>query len=564
MGERGSGENVDRRAFLKGLGAVGSAAVLGGVAAACTSSGSGAEGGTTSAKQGPTTTSLPATTTTTVPAVHYDALELPVATWVVEENARPGTKAWLVSGSPPHGIEGYADRVSAQPGEEVTLYVNTVARSVEVEAYRIGWYQGYGARFVANLGRARGVVQTQPSLTPTVNMIECHWRETLRFAVGQDWPSGYYLLKLLGSNGYNQWVPLVVRDDSSRAAVLVQSSVTTWQAYNLWGGFSLYGTGPGGYGYPDRSRVVSFDRPYPANWENGSADFFGNEYPLVALLERHGVDVTYWTDLDLHERSHLLANHRCLVSLGHDEYWSAEMRRGAQGAVDAGLNFAVLGANCCYRHIRLQDSPLGTSRRQVCYKDGAEDPLYGVDDAEVTSNWEDGPVPRPESQLIGVEYQSFGGSGDLVVADAASFVFSGTGLTDGSRIAGVVGSEFDAYVPQSPSPANLEILCHAATGSANGPATVDTGYYTVNGGGGVFASGTASWINRMWANTGILPTPFAPTALPATAAVSRITLNVLAAFSKGPASLTVPSSATWQRFYTPGSGTLAPVAATSH
>jgi hypothetical protein len=163
-----------------------------------------------------------------------------------------------------------------------------------------------------------------------------------------------------------------------------------------------------------------------------------------------------------------------------------------------------------------------------------------------------------------VEYQSFGGSGDLVVADAASFVFSGTGLTDGSRIAGVVGSEFDAYVPQSPSPANLEILCHAATGSANGPATVDTGYYTVNGGGGVFASGTASWINRMWANTGILPTPFAPTALPATAAVSRITLNVLAAFSKGPASLTVPSSATWQRFYTPGSGTLAPVAATSH
>jgi hypothetical protein len=561
MGERGSGE-VGRRAFLKGLGAAGGAAVLGGVASACASSGN-AVGGKPDGT-GSSTSTTDGTTSTTAPAVHYDELGLPVASWVVEENARPGTKAWLLSGSPPHGVEGFLDRVSAQAGEEVTLFVNTVARFVEVDAYRIGWYGGYGARFVARLGRERGVVQAQPSFTPGVNMIECHWRETLRFTVGETWPPGYYLLKLTASNGYSQWVPLVVRDDASRAAVLVQSSVTTWQAYNLWGGYSLYGTGPGGSGYPDRSRVVSFDRPYPANWEDGSADFFGNEYPLVALLERNGVDVTYWTDIDLHERSHLLANHHCLVSLGHDEYWSSAMRYGVQGAVDMGLNFAVLGANCCYRHIRLETSPLGSSRRQVCYKDGAEDPLYGVDNAEVTSNWEDGPDARPESQLIGVEYQSFGGSGDLVVADASSFVFAGTGLVNGSRITDVVGSEFDAYVPQSPSPANLEILCHATTPSANGPLTADTGYYTTSKGGGVFASGTASWVNRMWANNGVLPTRFAPRAVPATAAVSRVTLNVLAAFSKGPASRTRPSSATWQKFYKPGSGTLRPVAATSH
>jgi len=496
--------------------------------------------------------------------VHDDALGLPVASWVMEENARPGTTAWLVAGSPPHGIEGYADRVSAQRGEEVTLFVNTVAGSVAVEAYRIGWYQGYGARFVAKLGTARGVIQSQPSFTPTVNMIECHWRETMRFAVGDTWPSGYYLLKLIGSNGYSQWVPLVVRDDSSRAAVLVQSSVTTWQAYNLWGGYSLYGTVSGGSGYADRSRVVSFDRPYPADWENGSADFFGNEYPLVALLERTGVDLTYWTDIDLHERSHLLANHRCLVSLGHDEYWSSVMRYRVQDAVDAGLNFAVLGANCCYRHIRLQSSPLGPYRRQVCYKDGTEDPLYGVDNAEVTANWPEGPDARPECQLIGVEYQAYGGSGDLVVTEASSFAFSGTGLSNGSHIPGVVGSEFDAYVPRAPSPANLEILCHATTESAIGSATVDTGYYTTSDGGGVFASGTASWINRMWANTGKLPTPFAPLAGPATSAVSRITLNVLAAFSRGPASGVHQSSANWQHFYTPGTGTLVPQESTGH
>jgi hypothetical protein len=240
------------------------------------------------------------------------------------------------------------------------------------------------------------------------------------------------------------------------------------------------------------------------------------------------------------------------------------MRFGLQRELDAGLNFAVLGANCCYRHIRLQASPLGSSRRQVCYKDGAQDPLNGVDNAEVTSNWADGPDARPESRLIGVEYQSYGGAGDLVVGDASSFAFRGTGLTNGDHIRDVVGSEFDAYVPQSPSPANLEILCHATTGSVDGPATVDTGYYTTSAGGGVFATGTGSWVNRMWANDGKLPTPFAPLALPATAPVSRITLNVLAAFSEGPASKIRPSSANWQRYYTPGSGTLTPVESTSH
>jgi len=558
MDEGGSRERVDRRRFLQGLGLAGGAAVLGGVVSAC-SSGENAAHTTES-----TSSTRPDTTTTTTPPVHLDAIGLPVASWVVEENAIPGTKAWLLTGSPPHGIEGFMNRVSAQRGEEVSLFVSTTAGSIEVEVYRMGWYQGFGARLVEKLGRAAGVVQPLPTISPTTNMVECHWRETLRFAVGDDWPPGYYLLKLIGSNGYNQWVPLLVRDDSSRASVLVQSSVTTWQAYNLWGGYSLYGTGPGGYGYSGRSRVVSFDRPYPANWEDGSADFFGNEYPLVALLERHGVDVTYWTDLDLHERPHLLANHRCLVSLGHDEYWSSVMRYAVQGAVDKGLNFAVLGANCCYRHIRLEPSPLGSFRRQVCYKDGTEDPLYGVENAEVTANWPEGPDPRPECQLIGVEYQAYGGSGDLVVADASSFAFSGTGLTNGSHIPDVVGSEFDAYVPQKPSPANLEILCHASTGSAIGPATVDTGYYTTSGGGGVFATGTASWVNRIWANDGKLPTPFAPFALPPTAAVSRITMNVLAAFSKGPASRTYPSSATWQRFYKPGYGTLMPAQSTSH
>src|SRR5207302_31796 len=137
-----------------------------------------------------------------------------------------------------------------------------------------------------------------------------------------------YLLKLVAASGQEQYVPLTVRDDTSRAAFVVQNSVTTWQAYNTWGGYSLYQGSQGDF--DQRARVVSFDRPYGIG--DGSGDFLGNELPLVSLMESLGLDVTYWTDVDLHERANLLVNHKALLTLGHDEYWSRAMRDGAMAA----------------------------------------------------------------------------------------------------------------------------------------------------------------------------------------------------------------------------------------
>jgi hypothetical protein len=512
------------------------------------------------------------TTGTAVPAdrgggVHLGEYDLPIADWLVEENLRPGTTDWLVTGTPPRGIEGYLDHVSAQAGDVVTLYADSRAREISVLAYRLGWYQGYGGRLVADLGHAKARVQPEPHFTPGINMVECHWSPTMRFEVGTDWPPGYYLLRLGTSpQGWSQWVPFLVRDDSSRASFVVQSAVTTWQAYNLYGEYSLY-LGPaagGGSEAANRSRVVSFDRPYPPGWEDGSADLFGNEFPLLALVERHGIDVTYWTDLDLHERPELLANHKCLVSLGHDEYWSSTMRFSCQAALEKGLNIAFLGANACYRHIRLEPSPTGGNRRQVCYKDASEDPLLGKDNAEVTANWGEGPVPRPESQLIGIEYQAFMPAGaplaDLVVTDPGAWVFAGTGLKAGARLRHANGSEFDRYSPGAPSPPNVQILCHSPITSVLGPAYSDMSYYTVKGGGGVFASGSASFVNRLFDNAGMLPQPFAPGPIPGvTAPLTRVTLNVLSELAKGPAAARLPSVPNWDRFYQPGSGAPASV-----
>ena len=149
---------------------------------------------------------------------------------------------------------------------------------------------------------------------------------------------------------------------------------------------------------------------------------------------------------------------------------------------------------------------------------------------------------------------------DLVVAEPGAWVFAGTGLREGSRLRRSNGSEFDRYSPGAPSPANVQILCHSPITSVLGPSYSDMSYYTVKGGGGVFATGTATFVDRLWDNSGVLPKPFAPGPVAGvTAPLTRITLNVMSELAKGPADARRPSVANWDRFYRPGSGAPASV-----
>jgi len=374
---------------------------------------------------------------------------------------------------------------------------------------------------------------------------------------------GAYLLKLVGSSGEQQFVPLCVRDDASHAAVVIQSSITTWQAYNRWGGYSLYygNSGgalsfthaPGGGSFANRARIVSFDRPYDHDWASGAADFVGNELPVICQAEQLGLDVTYWTDVDLHARPQLLANHRALISLGHDEYWSLEMRDGAEQALRAGVNLAFLGANACYRQIRLGSSPLGSNRLQTCYKSSAEDPMTGVDNAVVTVNWPQPPVSRPESELIGSTYQDVGAVADMVVTDAGSWLFSGTGLTQNQHLPRVVQGEFDRYVPGAPGPTNVDVAAHSIVANRGGNYS-DVTWYTMPNGGGVFDSGNASWVGAL-SDLPLVPGNVLPDAMPGiTAPLRRVMENLYAVIALGPASLTNPSQGNWTSVYTPGAG----------
>jgi len=539
---------VSRRRFLAG-----GAAALASVGAAC---------GTTAVGDKSTTTSGRATAKSARDKTsEHHGIELPTAGWLVSENRRQGTNAWVVTCVPvPHSIEGYPDHVSAQAGDTVALHVSdTTSRSFHVEAYRMGWYQGYGGRLIWRSAETAGVAQPIPGPQSSVNMIECNWAPSVQFTVTSDWPPGNYLLKLVGSDGQQKLMPFIVRDDSSNSAIVVQNSVTTWQAYNLWGGYSLYyGVAGSGQSYDTRSRVVSFDRPYglaEEDWADGAGDWLGNDYPFVMLAEKLGLDVTYWSDLDFAANPGLLRNHRMMVSLGHDEYWSASMLDGALQARAAGVNFAFLGANACFRHIRVQASPIGANRQVICYKDPYEDPLYGVDNSEVTADWPSGPVPRPECVLIGNMYQSNPVDASLVASDPAAWGLAGTGMAKGDSLPHVVGSEYDAYQPGlTGSPANLEIWAHSPLECRGEPGYSDVTYYAQPGAGGVFATGTNWWVNKLSANVGRVSSGVVFNAIPeVTGTLTRITTNVLEVLGSGPAGKLKPSVPNWLTFYPPGS-----------
>jgi hypothetical protein len=444
------------------------------------------------------------------------------AGWLKDENARPGSTGWHLARPSRNGaIEGYANTVSAQRGDSVSLHVSTTARSYTVQGFRMGYYGGMGARLVWTSSPLQGLTQARPTVARGTNMVEASWSVSLTVVLDQAWPPGDYLFKLLGDNGFQSYIPLTVRDDASSSALLINNSVTTWQAYNLWDGYDLYS------GRSGRSNVVSFDRPYMIG--DGSGDFLGNEYPLISLVESLGLDVSYTTDIDLHERPQLVLRHKALISLGHDEYWSTSMRDGVETARDHGVNIAFLGANAVFRHIRLQPSPLGPNRHEVNYRSAATDPMTGINNAEVTVSWREPPVNRPENTLLGELYQCNPVHNDFIVTERAAWVYVGTGLLSGSKIIGLIGSEYDAFVPGMAGPPNVEIMAHSPLRCRGTAGYSDFTYYVAPSGAGVIDVGTNNWVPLL-TNPGTQP------------ALVQITENILTAFATGPAGRVHPST----------------------
>ncbi len=293
---------------------------------------------------------------------------------VVNENqCHTGTASWSVDDYS-QDLGGFTTKTSVNLGESVTLKIGrngpiSPTKTMNISVYRMGYYEGLGARLVSSASNvAINNTFECEAMDPATGKVSCNnWKATYTIP-GSSFPaSGVYLAKLTASTGDETQVVFTVRDDSRQPSseLLYVLPIDTYQAYNTFGGKSLYYGTEGGNtaSGTDRAVKVSFDRPFAQagahlNW------FTGPDFDLLAWLEKQGYDVAYTDDVQVATHPGELLDHEADVVSGHSEYWTEQQFKAFMAAREAGVNLASFSANTAYWKVRYEDG----NRTLVCYK----------------------------------------------------------------------------------------------------------------------------------------------------------------------------------------------------
>jgi hypothetical protein len=434
------------------------------------------------------------------------------------ENMRRGTAAWAVTMPAKAGeIEAYASATTAVAGQRVHFYVSTTAGSYVASVYRMGWYGGLGARLVANVKSHPGHRFSAPRPNSHTGLIVPRWPAAFDLTISRNWLSGVYMVKLTASSRFQTYVPIVVADHRSSKVLFVRA-LSTDEAYNDWGGKSLYGDAHYPYGSASwsghRAYKVTFARPYTYGEDAGSGLFFRYEYDMVRWLEKNGYDVSYSSDVDLDQHPEQVPRHRVVVIAGHDEYWSLRQRNALQSAVAHRVSLAVFGGDTGVWQARYEAGAGGPAGIEVCYRQAKIDPLYKKNNSVVTTHWADAPVNRPVSALLGEGgYDPSAGQvsppASWRVYQPASWVFTGLKVHRGTQLGRVVGYEFDRVVPGQPAPHGLTVIARSpVSGIGVGPDISESTEYRSRSGAFVVDMGSIEWpwaLDNSYANFSNFP-----------------------------------------------------------
>ncbi|HEY3750305.1 MAG TPA: DUF4082 domain-containing protein [Pseudonocardiaceae bacterium] len=430
----------------------------------------------------------------------------PVVNPVACENTQPGTPDWQVNSDDP-SIAGFTTDISSTAGSTVQFKVSTTAATYSIFIFRLGYYGGDGARQVATLAVNTHITQPACKVDPTTAMTDCgNWTVGATWNVPTTAVSGvYYAVLHRNDTGGENEMAFVIRNDTSHSDILFQTSDETWEAYNSYGGDSLYtGTGPGTNG---ASYGVSYNRPLSGE---GDENFiFNAEYPMLFFMEEQGYDVSYTTDADTARRGNLILNHKVFMTVGHDEYWSNEQRANVQAALDAGVSGAFMTGNDVFWKTQFTNS-IDTSatpwRDITVYKDTLASAKIDPTN-DWTGTWRDPRFSppsdggRPENAMLGQMFQMNGYRSDSLQVPAAygkMRLWRNTPLATaapGSTYTfqpGTLGYEWDTVQDNGSQPAGVAELSKTTV-------TAD-GNYVLNNFGDLFLPGTLTHNLTMYRN----------------------------------------------------------------
>jgi hypothetical protein len=381
-------------------------------------------------------------------------------------------------------IWGYTDALAYLPGTTVRLQISSTTPSCEVSIVR----DGASASPVLTRRLTGARWQDTPD---QCSVVGCGWNPSLEFRVGEDWPSGAYRVTLTTQSRDGEPVRshhlFIVRPRAGRKPErLLQIAATgSWTAYNTWGGSNHYQgiTGPKRNQY---ATTVSIERPwcrgfvllpedaprvpleislppetaprYP-HLEWAYASGYSNKYASAgwASYDRHffhwaeraGFAVDLASQHELHFDPGILEGYDCVVCVGHDEYWTWEMRDAIDEYVERGGRVARFAGNFMWQ-TRLENG----GKRQVCYKyrARAEDPVFkSADRSRTTGSWEAAEIGRPGAGTFGLNatsglYAGWGGCAPrgvrgFPVYRPEHWAFAGTGVYYGDLL-GAAGHAF--------------------------------------------------------------------------------------------------------------------------
>ena len=357
----------------------------------------------------------------------------------VPENSLPGTSEWVIhhlgADARDRGVRGQGER--ADRASRFPLFVSTTARGVHRDRLP--------ARLVPGARRAPGVEvadgprrrRSGPPPSPTAtNTVTTDWDPLLAGADRR------LAARRLPGEADRRLRRAAVRAGHRQVAVLrgqgrAQEPACRPGRRTTCGAATTSTRAPSG-AYGERSLVVSLDRPYDAN---GADMFLTYERNLVKLaeyltMEKGGLDLAYVTSMDIDADPHLLDGASALISMGHDEYWTPQERANVTAARDKGVNLAFFGANAMFRRTRLQPTALGRRARGRLLQDRLPR-RPGVRRRTRRRSPATGATPPnsdPESTLIGTIYEGYPVDAPFVVSSPSSWVYQGTGVSDGRQL----------------------------------------------------------------------------------------------------------------------------------
>ena len=339
-------------------------------------------------------------------------------------------------------VLGYANKLSCVPGEEISFHLSSSGDTVRMVVERQGGTN-------ESVFEKNDIACAAHPIPDRASSHGCNWPAAFTMTIPDDWRSGCYVATLILKNGENETrstLQFVVRsgEPGKHTKILLQLSTNTWNAYTNWGGHSLYA-------YHDRDGLqghrVSFDRPLQSQYSNW-------ELPFVKWAETNGYVIDYAVNSDLEFHPEILKQYRLVLSVGHDEYWSAPMRDNLEKYIADGGNVAFFSGNTCCWQVRSEDN----GRSLTCWKQWYNvDPLFRKGDHKLLSTtWSHHLVERPENQLTGVGFlwggyhrshgQFMDGPASFIVHRPDHWLFEGTNLKRDDRFGGkdtIVGYECD-------------------------------------------------------------------------------------------------------------------------